>query len=84
VVTGLVNEQMAPLLKDFPGTPSDARFIGKPIDYIVFEGLSDGQVSEIIFVEVKSTPTGRLNSNERSVRDAIKEKRVRWTKYSPD
>ncbi|MCD4654307.1 hypothetical protein K8T06_10280 [bacterium] len=83
VMTGLVNEQMAPLIEGFPGTPSDARFLGKPIDYIVFDGLTQGDVKEILFVEVKSHINGRLTSNERSVREAVKNKCVRWVVYSP-
>lgn len=82
VVKGLVNEQIAPMIKGFPGTPSDARFIGKPIDYIVFEGLSSGKVDEIVFVEVKSRASGKLTASERSVRQAVKDKRVRWVKYT--
>ena len=84
VVKGLVTEQMAPLLGEFPGDPSDARFLGSPIDYIVFDGLSDGDVDEIVFVEVKTHRGVNLTSSERAVRDAVKEKRVRWVQYSPD
>lgn len=84
VVKGLVNEQLAPLLTRFPGRPSDARFLGKPVDYIVFRGLSDGFIDEIIFVEVKSRRGLGLTPNERLVRDAVKEKRIRWMVYSID
>ena len=84
VVKGLVTEQMAPMLGDFPGDLSDARFLGSPIDYIVFDGLSDGDVDEIVFVEVKTHRGVNLTSSERAVRDAVNEKRVRWVQYSPD
>jgi len=82
VVKGLVNEQFAPLMANFPGAPSDARFIGKPVDYIVFSGLSEGSVDEIIFVEVKSRNRAGLTPNERRVRDAVENARVRWMVYS--
>ena len=35
---------------------------------------------EVIFVEVKSG-SARLNHNERSLKDAIENKRVRWHEY---
>lgn len=83
VVSGLIHEQFAPIMKGFPGNPSEARFIGKPVDFVVFRGLSTGEVSEIIFVEVKSHPGISLNSNERSVRKAVEKRMVRWEQYHP-
>jgi len=32
----------------------DIRFLGSPVDFIVFKGLYDGNPEEIIFVEVES------------------------------
>ena len=34
VLKGRIGEQMAPLLPSFDYNPSDARFIGNPIDYL--------------------------------------------------
>ncbi len=36
VIKGKIGEQLAPLLPMFEYNPSDARFIGSPVDYIVF------------------------------------------------
>ena len=38
---GQIAEQMAPLLPGFRYRPADARFLGDPIDYVVFNGYSD-------------------------------------------
>ena len=40
VLGGLVSEQMAPLLPGFPFDPGDCRFVGKPVDFIVFKGMN--------------------------------------------
>ncbi|MBU0627330.1 hypothetical protein KKH82_08190 [Patescibacteria group bacterium] len=40
VVLGDVNEKMAPLLPDFPYFYKDLVYMGKGIDYLVFDGLS--------------------------------------------
>ena len=87
VVGGQVAEQIAPYLPDFPCDPGDARFIGKPIDFVCFSGGSGraaaeagGIVDEIIFVEVKSGGSS-LSKTEKSVRDAIIGGRVRWVEY---
>ncbi len=82
VVKGMVSEQLAPYLPGFPEDlkPSEAMFMGKPIDFIVFKGMNDKNISEVVFVEVKS---GRhyLNPNESSLRQAIEQKRVRYVPY---
>ncbi|PKL05811.1 MAG: Holliday junction resolvase [Spirochaetae bacterium HGW-Spirochaetae-9] len=88
VVGGQVAEQLAPYLPDFPCDPGDARFIGKPIDFVCFSGAggaasatsAGGSVEEIIFVEVKSGGSG-LSRTEKSVRDAVVAGRVRWVEY---
>jgi len=77
VTAGKVSEQLVPLLPGFTFNPKDVRFLGSPVDLVVFDGLSDGSVREVIFVEVK-TGGGVLSSRERQVREAIREQRVRW------
>lgn len=78
-ITGRVAEQMAPLLPDFDFNPRDARFIGNPIDYVVFDGLAEGQLRRIVFVEVKTG--GSLNANERQVKAVVDARAVEWKKH---
>ena len=80
VISGQISEQLAPWLPNFPVNPSDARFVGKPVDFIAFCGADEGFVQEIVFIEVKSGRSA-LCTVERSVRDAIVEGHVRWVEY---
>jgi predicted Holliday junction resolvase-like endonuclease len=80
VLTGQFSEQLAPYMPDFPYNPTECRFIGKPIDFIVFKGLDKNEPEEVVFVEIK-TGESQLNSNERKLRDLIKEKKVSWFEY---
>lgn len=80
VLGGQVAEQMAPYLPDFPCDPGDARFVGKPVDFVCFSGYSGGEVNEIVFVEVKSGDSS-LSKTEKNIRDAIVAGRVRWVEY---
>jgi predicted Holliday junction resolvase-like endonuclease len=80
VLGGQLSEQMAAFFPGFPADPSDARFIGKPVDFICFTGLSGGTVTDITFVEVK-TGQSNLSPVERSVRNAIEAGRVHYTEY---
>ena len=79
VVSGKVQEHLAPLFPAFLDqfNPKDARFLGTPLDFIVFDGLDEGEVRRVVFVEVK---TGRANllSRERRCRDAIEAGRVEY------
>jgi len=77
VTIGKVYEQLVPHFPDFEFNPKDARFIGSPVDFVVFDGLSEGHIRSVVFVEVK---TGRsdLSERERRVRDAVKARRVEW------
>lgn len=77
VTTGKTAEHFIPFLKEFQWNPQDARFLGSPIDLIVFRGLSEDKVEEVIFIEVK-TGKSSLTSRERSLRDVIKEGKVSW------
>ena len=80
VLSGMFAEQLAPYLPDFPFSPTEAKFIGAPIDFLVFKGMDEQRIEEVIFVEVKSG-SARLNHNERSLKDATTNKRIRWHEY---
>ncbi|MCR4580300.1 MAG: Holliday junction resolvase [Treponema sp.] len=81
VIGGQVVEQLAPFLPDFPCNPSDARFIGKPVDFLAFPGLSDkDHVEEVLLIEVK-TGHSELSAREKEIKRAVKEGRVRYVEY---
>jgi predicted Holliday junction resolvase-like endonuclease len=77
VTTGKVHEQLIPYLPAFPYNPKDVRFLGSPVDLVVFDGLSDGDLRGIVFLEVK-TGASSLTSRERRVRDVILAREVEW------
>jgi predicted Holliday junction resolvase-like endonuclease len=77
VTAGKVHEQLIPYLPSFPYNPKDVRFLGSPVDLVVFDGLAEGQVRRIVFVEVKTGSSG-LTVRERSVRDVIRSREVEW------
>jgi len=93
VIGGQVFEQIAPLLPNFPSDYADARFLGKPVDFIAFSGLEESsgdindsehvkkcKVNEILFIEVK-TEKSQLNEREKAIKEAVEAKRVRWVEY---
>ena len=84
MVAGKATEHLAPLLPGFDFDPRDARFLGSPIDFVVFDGLSEGEVHEVVFVEIKTGPSAALTSRERLVRDAVEGRRVRFLEVRID
>jgi len=77
VTAGKVHEQLVPYLPEFGFNPKDARFLGSPVDLIVFDGLAAGDVRRVVFLEVK-TGGAPLNTRERQVRDVIEAREVAW------
>jgi predicted Holliday junction resolvase-like endonuclease len=80
IIKGQVAEQLAPYLPNFPFNPAECKFLGNPIDFIVFRNLEKKEESAIIFVEVKSGQS-QLNTHERNLKQAIKNKNVFWYEY---
>ena len=78
VVTGKVTEHLIPFFPDFKYNPKNVRFLGTPVDLVIFDGLSEGEVKNIVFVEVKTGKTANLSTRERQVRDCVQNKNVIW------
>lgn len=74
---GYVSEKIAPLLPDFPYSYKDLVFLGKGVDYVCFDGLSQWRVKQIVFLEIK-TGKSMLNKNELLIKSAIDTKKVYW------
>lgn len=77
VTAGKVHEQLIPYLPAFPYNPKDVRFLGSPIDLVVFDGLAEGRMRRIVFLEVKTGGSG-LTNRERCIRDVIQAREVEW------
>ena len=84
VLKGKIAEHMVPLYREvFKYGPSDARFIGAPIDYLIFDGytaVKDMNSDEPITVILADIKTGNatLNRTERKIKEAVEQGRVRW------
>lgn len=74
---GKIGEQLAPLLSGFAYAPADARFLGSPIDHIIFDGYTEvqarqaNQLRKIVFLDVKKGASAALSYEELRIRDCI-------------
>ena len=78
VLGGKFTEQMAPFFPDFKYDPTEVRFIGSPIDMIVFPGLAKGDPREIVILEVKTGKSAQLTPPQKKIRELIENGMVRW------
>lgn len=84
VLKGKLAEQMAPLLPGFAYIPADARFLGDPIDYIIFNGYSAAPAGddptaplEVVLLDIKHGKS-TLSQGQRRIAQAVAEGRVRF------
>ncbi len=82
---GQAAERLAPMLQGFPYLPSDARFLGDPVDYVIFAGYADIRDNvgnpddlEVVIIDIKRGRHARLNSVQQAIARAVEAKRVRF------
>ncbi|MDR6629117.1 putative Holliday junction resolvase-like endonuclease [Acinetobacter lwoffii] len=84
VLKGKMAEQLAPIMPEFQYLPSDAKFLGDPVDYVVFDGYTDfrdgegdAEDIEVVLIDIKSGGA-RLTKGQQAIARAIQEGRVRF------
>ncbi|MBS3815196.1 MAG: Holliday junction resolvase [Hadesarchaea archaeon] len=82
VLKGKIGEHLAPFLPEFDFEPADSRFMGNPIDYLIFKGYSQldegGEIEKVVFADVKTGESQALSSTERKIKDAVENGNVEW------
>ena len=84
-LSGKTLERFVPFLEDFPYDPHDARWIGDPIDFIIFDGYSsnkerNGEIKQIVFCEIKSGES-TLSKIQKRIKDIVLKKKVKWEDF---
>lgn len=76
---GKITEHLIPFsrhLEEFD--PRDVRFIGSPVDLMIFDGATSKKNSiDVYLVEIK-TGSGQLSKRQKAIKNAIEENRVYW------
>mgnify|MGYP001195124209 CR=1 FL=1 len=78
---GKILERLAPALDMFQFSKNDCRAIFDPIDYVIFEGLSEkDRVERILFTEIKSG-AARLTPKQKKIKELVENKKVTFDTY---
>jgi len=83
ILSGKTLEKLVPFLENFPYDAHDVRWIGDPIDLIIFDGYSSSQgkdVKQIVFCEVKSGKS-KISRIQNKIKEAVEKKKVRWEEF---
>ena len=71
---GRLTEQWIPFTQQFPYNPENFRFIGSPIDGIVFDE------NEIAFCEFKAA-SSQLSQKQKQIKQLVENGRVKWLEF---
>jgi predicted Holliday junction resolvase-like endonuclease len=87
ILKGQATEQLAPYINN-NYNPKDYKFMGDPIDYIIFDGMSDlntkeDEIKKIILMDIK-TGKSQLNKVQKAVKRCIEAGGVEFQVYRPE
>lgn len=80
---GKTIEHFVPFMEDFPVDPREAKFFGKPIDFIAFTNPNSRKKCTVHFIEIKSG-SSTLNARQSNIRDAVRNGRIKWHEFNVD
>lgn len=83
---GKITEHLIPFHRSFltQFNPKDARFLGSPIDLIVFDGYADKKSEIVIWLVEVKTGKSKLSDTQKRIRQAVKDGNIRWKEINPD
>ncbi|MBI2545425.1 MAG: hypothetical protein HYW22_02420 [Candidatus Aenigmarchaeota archaeon] len=80
-LSGKTLERLIPFLKDFEYDPHDIRWMGDPIDFVIFDGnSSEHGPKQIVFCEVKSGDS-KLSKDQNRIKELIENRKVKWYEF---
>ena len=80
-LSGKTLEKLIPFLDKFPYDAHDMRWLGDPVDFIIFDGYSSEKSPEqIVFCEVKSGQSS-LSKTQNKIKELVEKKKVKWFEF---
>lgn len=79
-LSGKTLEKLVPFLEKFSYDPHDVRWLGDPVDLIIFDGRSSDNPNQVVFCEVKSGE-GKLTKIQNRIKELVEKKKVKWEEF---
>ena len=74
-VPKMVNDSLSGSITKLKYNPYDIKPINHPIDYVVYDGMNDGSINNVVFLHEKNTDLAELH---KSIRDTVDKKQYDW------
>jgi predicted Holliday junction resolvase-like endonuclease len=74
-VPKMVNNSLSGAITKLKYNPYDIKPINHPIDYVVYDGMNDGEINNVVFLHEKNSNLAELH---KSIRDTVKKKEYDW------
>ena len=71
----MINASLSGAITKLKYNPYDIKPINHPIDYVVYDGMSDGEINNVVFLHEKNKNLAELH---KSIRDTVKKKEYDW------
>jgi len=82
-LSGKALEKFVPFLERFPYDAHDVRWLGDPVDLIIFDGYSRGNPKKVVFCEVKSRES-KLSKKQNAIKKIVEGRAVEWDEFRVD
>ena len=80
-LSGKTLEKLIPFLEKFPYDAHDLRWLGDPVDFIIFDGYSsEKSPKQVVFCEVKSGES-KLSKVQNEIKELVEKKKVKWFEF---
>lgn len=85
-LSGKALEKLVPFLENFDYDPHDVRWLGDPVDLVIFDGYSSekedrGKLKQIVFCEVKSGES-KLSTIQKRIKELIEKNKIIWKEFN--
>ncbi len=74
-VPKMVNDSLSGAITKLKYNPYDIKPINHPIDYVVYDGMTKGEIDNVIFLHEKNP---NLTNLHKSIHDTVKKKQYDW------
>ena len=74
-VPKMVNASLSGTITKLKYNPYDIKPINHPIDYVVYDGMDDGEINNVIFLHEKNTNLAELH---KSIHNTVEKKQYDW------
>jgi predicted Holliday junction resolvase-like endonuclease len=79
-LSGKTLERFVPFLEKFSYDAHDVRWLGDPIDLIIFDGYAEKNPKKIVFCEVKSGES-KLTDGQKKIKELVENRKVEWEEF---